>query len=307
MQQRLVPAKLMFNYRRALLPSLLQAVVMTGLDLGRCSVTGCPKPTAPQLKRMRETRTLDGSRTTRLRDGSQTKVSNFQTTNYPPNVWRDELPEELEAMLLQFFVDTTADPPSGAVRETRNLEMEEHEWEEELYARYPVLLRRVAANNGALQTQHQPNRTLTTFQASLRAAVQLILDPLHSPLKYQNERRDFAQKQYARKLAVQEGRVPCYSSAEIAGLAAAKKEIRRTMTIELFDPSTYLIKPVTFATFKSVLLKHKLRYTRFSSPTLCPICRDGPIDEVVQPRENSVRIIVCRGGPSEAPQLPTLT
>ena len=44
-----------------------------------------------------------------------------------------------------------------------------------------------------------PNRTLTTFQASLRASVQFILDPLHSPLKYQNERRDFAQKQYARK------------------------------------------------------------------------------------------------------------
>ena len=122
---------------------------------------------------------------------------------------------------------------------------------------------------------------LTRFQASVRAAHYSATVAGFNAADERSKRLAIARKRYARKIAVQEGRMRPYSEVELKAQANHQEEIRVMMTDEAFDPAQYEIKPVVFDTFLSVLKDKKLRFTKFSSPHPCRICEQGPVNVAV--------------------------
>jgi hypothetical protein len=131
---------------------------------------------------------------------------------------------EEEDMLIAFFVKSTGDPPSGAERETRDLEIPEHEWESQLYAATPVLLQAVARNNPRLLQEHQggKNQIITKFQANLRAAVATAKQPGYDPEKVRKDRLQASWRAYAIMLARNGGLILGPSETEKEAAKAQK-------------------------------------------------------------------------------------
>jgi len=75
--------------------------------------------------------------------------------SYNPNTASAAFTEAEESVMEDFFFRTTS-VMSGAVRTTRNLEMTEHEWEEEMYALWPQMMRNAVRMNPALATAKKP-------------------------------------------------------------------------------------------------------------------------------------------------------
>jgi hypothetical protein len=71
--------------------------------------------------------------------------------NYAPDPNRKSFNVQEENVMEDFFFQTTS-VMSGAVRETRNLEKTEHEWEEEMYALWPQMLRKAVLLDPELLT-----------------------------------------------------------------------------------------------------------------------------------------------------------
>jgi hypothetical protein len=69
--------------------------------------------------------------------------------NYAPDPNTRSFTTEEETVMRDFFFVTTS-VMSGAVRTTRNLEKSEHEWEEEMYAIWPSMLRKAVGLNPEL-------------------------------------------------------------------------------------------------------------------------------------------------------------
>jgi hypothetical protein len=69
--------------------------------------------------------------------------------NYAPDPNTISFTGEEETVMRDFFFATTS-VMSGAVRTTRNLEKSEHEWEEEMYAIWPSMLRKAVEMNPEL-------------------------------------------------------------------------------------------------------------------------------------------------------------
>jgi hypothetical protein len=75
--------------------------------------------------------------------------------NYASNFASSSFTEAEESVMENFFFRTTS-VMSGALRETRNLEKTEHEWEEEMYAVWPQMLRNAVRDNPELATAKKP-------------------------------------------------------------------------------------------------------------------------------------------------------
>ena len=176
--------------------------------LPRSFITGVLGVSLGQVKRARELRTH--------RSSTGKPVVNFSNQQYSHKVHRVKVCDHEEALLVQFFIDTTH-VLSGAARETRNLEMSLHQWEEELYALYPTYLRRVAYANPSVLKENQGGKKqqLTKFQASIRAAVSAAKAENFNVQAEQFLRRKQAQTRYYRKLAIQSGRLAAPTKKEV--------------------------------------------------------------------------------------------
>jgi hypothetical protein len=75
--------------------------------------------------------------------------------NYTPTASSSGFTKAEESVLEDFFFRTTS-IMSGAVTTTRNLEKTEHEWDEELYALWPQMLRNATRINPQLAEEKQP-------------------------------------------------------------------------------------------------------------------------------------------------------
>jgi hypothetical protein len=74
---------------------------------------------------------------------------------YAPNIEKQTFTEAEESVMEDFFFRTTS-VMSGALRQTRNLEKTEHEWQEEMYAVWPQMLRKAVRMNPQLAQAKQP-------------------------------------------------------------------------------------------------------------------------------------------------------
>ena len=99
-------------------------------------------------------------------DTTGPKINSYQKTpiatstatlgqDYAANTARSAFTEGEESVMEAFFFRTTS-VMSGAHRETRNLEKPQHEWEEEMYALWPQMLRNAVRLNPALATAKKP-------------------------------------------------------------------------------------------------------------------------------------------------------
>ena len=75
--------------------------------------------------------------------------------SYAPNAASAAFTEAEESVMEDFFFRTTS-VMSGAFRQTRNLEKTEHEWEEEMYAVWPQMVRNAVRVNPELAKAKQP-------------------------------------------------------------------------------------------------------------------------------------------------------
>ena len=260
--------------------------------LPRAFLTGTLGVSLNTLKRAREQRT------------HQTAALDFSQQQYAQNVRRVKVNEHEEAMLIQFFIDTTH-VLSGAARETRNLEMSLHEWEEELYALYPTYLRRVAYADPSLLKENQGGKKqqITKFQASIRAAVSAAKAENFNVQAEQHLRRKQAQTRYYRKIAIQSGRLAAPTKKEVQAELARRNRAASYLNEKDFDPAQYHINGISFKTFLSVLASHDppLRWTRYSSPHPCPLCDEGPVHVVVLDELEKEKIALVKEG-KEIPQ-----
>jgi hypothetical protein len=88
----------------------------------------------------------------------KTPTSNSTTTlktDYAANTAKSAFTEQEESVMETFFFRTTS-VMSGAHRETRNLEKPQHEWEEEMYAVWPQMLRNAVRSIPELAEAKQP-------------------------------------------------------------------------------------------------------------------------------------------------------
>jgi hypothetical protein len=182
-------------------------------------------------KSARESRNSDGERLEVRRDGGITPLQNVNSQNYSAGVKRDKMTLEQEVMLTSFYTQSTADPPSGTDRETRDLEITKHEWKHELYGSYPAMLRHVADAHPQLLTKHQggSKQTLTKFQASLRASVAQARQAGFDPTKEKADRFAAARRAYFLEVGRKATRIPRVNE-EVSREAAALVKARETLT-----------------------------------------------------------------------------
>jgi hypothetical protein len=75
--------------------------------------------------------------------------------DYDPKAKNKDFTKAEERVMEDFFFKTTS-VMSGATRDTRNLEMTQHEWEEEMYALWPLMLRSAVQLDPELLAHKKP-------------------------------------------------------------------------------------------------------------------------------------------------------
>ena len=80
---------------------------------------------------------------------------------------------------------------------------------------------------------------------------------------------------------MKDGRLRQHTPAELQAAKRKRQEEKSSLTESKFDPLNYEIRGVKFSEFLSFLEDSRLRYTKFTSPHPCPLCDDGPTDEIV--------------------------
>lgn len=214
-------------------------------------------------------------------DGVQS--ASLFTSNYKSGVQRKKRTVHEEGITMAFFIDTTSQN-SGCQTNTRNLEIQKHEWEAEWNARYTKYLREAVYLNPHLATDHQGDKgreTLTKFQASCRAAKWTEQQPNFDPAEEYKNRYAAFMEEYLTDLGRKNGHVA--KKEPITDEQRKEKKLfeKDTLRIATFDPSKYEIKVPAFWKVLEYIGDKKCRYTTFVYPHPCPLCLNGPTDEVV--------------------------
>ena len=220
---------------------------------------------------------------------------------YAENISRDKTPEGLAHVYKHFYSRSTYQC-SGAVQEkARIMDMEYYEWEAQLHAEWPTLLRELAAAHPHLvpKADAMPKTGWTEFDASLLAAIHQVPDDPAAAKK--QLRLDFLET-YCNSLARKNGCLPPVSDAVKDEVAQARRDRTASrLNVATFDPATYTIIAPQLRSFRKWLVAEGLRYTRFSVPHPCPLCTKGPTDEVVFVAVNlEISTLVAAGSPVPA-------
>ena len=200
---------------------------------------------------------------------------------YAENVNRNKIPESMSNIFMQFFHRSTYQCSGADQDKARIMDMEFFEWEAELTALWPGLLREEAARmpDQVRVLSDMPEGGWTDYQACMLSAVE---QKTQNAAEEQDQRRTKYLVAYRLELARTRGELSPKTNAENAADAQTRKDrLTARLRPEDFDPSTYTIKAPTLKTFRLWLGKQQLRFTRFSVPHPCPLCTSGPTDEVV--------------------------
>jgi hypothetical protein len=180
-----------------------------------------------------------------------------------------------------FFLRSTHQCSGANVDHARIMDKEYYVWEADLYAEWPGLLRELGQRRPDLvpDLDRMPTTGWTKFQANFLAAVHGCPDDTALECK---KRKKHMLDKYCRGLAVKTGRLP----APTADQKTADDTHRRAQTLarldqDLFSPYTHDVTAPTMPTFRAWLASTEHTYTRNSVPHPCPLCQDGPVDELV--------------------------
>jgi hypothetical protein len=221
---------------------------------------------------------------------------------YPAAVTREKFPPWIKALLVTFFLNITR-VMSGARNETRHLPLSKHDVDTQLYAQWPKLLRQAAKQTPCLLVAPTDNRKeYTKFECSVRAAMwsaqQTMFDQdaeYHARWSASNSAylRKLQRNQLRRKIAkisdlkvsdkdldemLQQGPVQDQEH-KLPSPATQPKSKQGNIDINLFDPSTYDIRPPDPDSFWKFIHDQKIRYTTKKYLHECPLHKKGPVWE----------------------------
>ena len=200
---------------------------------------------------------------------------------YAEDVTRCKVNDGMDTAFRNFYSRTTYQCSGADQEKTRIMDKELFEWEGMLQARWPALLREVAAATPGMvpNAEDMPKSGWTEFQACLMSAVQQV--PADTAAEQKKRTDDFMGVYYLH-LARLRGALPGATvKEELAKKAVQADRVRQRLDMDLFDPATYDIRAPTLRLFRKWLKTNKLRFTRFSVPHPCPLCTTGPSDEIV--------------------------
>jgi hypothetical protein len=194
---------------------------------------------------------------------------------------RNQVSAELDMCYRRFFSRTTHQCSGSSNDKAAIMDTEYHVWGAKLDAQWPGILRELAATSPDCvpDLDAMPKTGWTDFQANLLSAVHGCPD---DPSLERKERYRKHLHHYRHALAQTNGALPRNTDEENAAIKQTQQ--RRTasrLTTAAFDPRTYAIHAPCLKTFRKWLDSTELRFTRFSVPHPCPLCEDGPVNEIV--------------------------
>jgi hypothetical protein len=200
---------------------------------------------------------------------------------YAENVTRDKIPPGMDSVFMQFFMRSTHQCSGADNDKARIMDHEFYEWEAMLEAQWPGLLREQALHqpDQVPDLEAMPRSGWTDYQACMLSALEQTSQDAAEERSVRQNKYLIA---YRLQLARVRGELPSFTKKE----EAARKKIQHDRTAsrlqpDSFNPAEYTIQAPTLRTFRAWLKRKKLRFTRFSVPHPCPLCTDGPTDEVV--------------------------
>ena len=205
----------------------------------------------------------------------------IEDASYATDVNRDKIGEALDKVLTAFFNGTTHQCSGADQSKARIMDVDYFQWDAELSGQWPGLLRELAAKHPHLvpDLQDMPKTGWTDFEACLLSAVHA------SPNDPKEEREVRTKKrntEYNTILAQKKGSLPPTTETERAKARAQRRQrVSSRLKYDTFDPAAYDIRAPAMRTFRAWLKRKGLRYTRFTVPHPCPLCTDGPTNEVV--------------------------
>jgi hypothetical protein len=201
--------------------------------------------------------------------------------------------DEEETVLKKFFEETTI-VYSGTKSSLRTLPCNEWQWEAQLYAEFPRLLRLYALafprvldpTYGQKKYTKGEGRVLgwTAFKANILAAVAQGDTMDFEPDKELRDRRAAATARYNIGRARHGGQLPPETVAEKE--ARKTTQTKRTLDYEdasTFSPTGHEVRPCSFATFKNFLKRRNCRFTTHEKAHPCNTCEEGPLLELALP------------------------
>jgi hypothetical protein len=200
---------------------------------------------------------------------------------YANAVTRNKVTEGMDLLFHRFFHRTTHQCSGANNSKARIMDTEYHLWEALLHSNWPALLRELAGERPDLvpDLADMPNTGWTDFDACMLSAVHQTIPDTEAEQALRH--KEFI-ADYCDRMSRVRGELPAKSKAELD----ADQNQRRARTAsrlqqETFKPAEYFIEAPRLKTFRTWLIKKGLRYTRFTVPHPCPLCNQGPTDEVV--------------------------
>jgi hypothetical protein len=204
-----------------------------------------------------------------------------EDASYAEHVTRDKINEVIDAAFKNFYERTTYQCSGAKTEQARIMDKPLYEWEAELAAMWPSLLREIAEERPQLvpALSDTPKSGWSDFEACLLSAVH---SPPVDPVEEQTLRTQDFKKDYVVHLARMRGALPRATEQETK--AMHDERAQRTASRlhrETYDPHNYSITAPSLRTLRLWLDRNNMRFTRFSVPHPCPLCTKGPSDEVV--------------------------
>jgi hypothetical protein len=194
---------------------------------------------------------------------------------------RNILCEGEEIAMTTFFNRTTHQCSGADNSRARIMDTEYYEWEAQLHAQWPGILRELVALRPDLvpDLAEIPKTGWTKFQANLLSALHYCPS---DPMQERTDRHAESLAQYRTTLAKKSGSLPMNTAEENASLRETKRDRAASRrTFAAFKPDAHVITSPSLEAFRAWLKVAGHRYTRFTVPHPCPLCTDGPTNEIV--------------------------
>ena len=194
---------------------------------------------------------------------------------------RNIISEGEEIAMTTFFNRTTHQCSGADNSKARIMDTEYYEWEAQLNAQWPGILRELVALRPDLvpDLADIPKTGWTKFEANLLCALHYCPS---DPMKERTDRHAKSLAGYRTELAKKAGSLPSNTDQENAATHQTQRDvIASRLTFAAFQPDAHVITSPTLKAFRKWLEWAGHRYTRFTVPHPCPLCTDGPTNEIV--------------------------
>ena len=212
---------------------------------------------------------------------AQRSLANAKYAEGMDGTTRSVVSDKMAHTYLKFFLSNSHICSGATDDRARIVDLTEFQWESELAAQWPGILRETAAERPDYvpDLEERPTTGWSVFDANMLAAVHAVTS---DPRAERMSRYAESTRKRNLKLARQKGTLPPRTDAEVRASAeairlrtAARKGPAR------FEHDAYKVQEPDFRAFKGWLKTAGHRYTHYTVPHPCPLCDNGPTKELV--------------------------